>query len=165
MPKRAKILIGMALGLVWGVALIAIGAIYVTIPIFSFQWMLALSLLLAAIVPLLVVARLAARRFFDDSVIDGQPFPPGSRGEIDTRVLQNSIEQLVLALAVWPAAGTLLATSGPGIVLCLGIGFLIARLAFWIGYHVSPPLRAFGFAASFYPTILVLLWAVAFWIL
>ncbi len=48
---------------------------------------------------------------------------------------------------------------GPGVVTCLGIGFAVARLAFWIGYHISPPLRAFGFAATFYPTIIALVWA------
>ncbi len=164
MPKRAQILIGMALGMLWGIGLIFIGSAYLRIPIFSFNWVVALALLLAAIVPALAVARLAARRFFDDTAIDGAAFPPGSPGDIDSRVLQNSIEQLVLAVAVWPASGILLATTGPGVVLCLGIGFLIARLAFWIGYHVSPPLRAFGFAASFYPTVLVLIWAVVFWI-
>ncbi|MDQ2092883.1 MAPEG family protein [Rhodalgimonas zhirmunskyi] len=158
-------MIGMALGLAWGMALIFIGTVYVRIPIFSFNWMLALAFLLAAIVPLLVIARQAARRFFDDTLIDGQPYLPGSPGDIDARVLQNSIEQLVLAMAVWPAAGTLLVTSGPGVVLMLGGGFLISRLAFWGGYHLSPPLRAFGFAASFYPTIIVLVWALAIWII
>ena len=43
--------------------------------------------------------------------------------------------------------------------LWLGVAFAVARLAFWAGYHMAPPLRAFGFAATFYPTVLVALWA------
>ncbi len=41
----------------------------------------------------------------------------------------------------------------------MGVGFGVARLAFWIGYHRSAPARAFGFAATFYPTVLATLWA------
>jgi len=112
-----------------------------------------------------MIARLAQRRFFDDSIIDGQPFAPGSAADIDARVLQNTVEQLVLALALWPVTGYVLAIDGPGVVLSLGIGFAIARLAFWIGYHISPPLRAFGFAATFYPTLIAVVWAVLWWLL
>ena len=53
----------------------------------------------------------------------------------------------------------ILTAEGPGVILCLGLGFAVARLAFWGGYHLSPPLRAFGFAATFYPTLLVAIWA------
>lgn len=53
------------------------------------------------------------------------------------------------------AGGVLL---GAGTVLALGIGFAVARVAFWVGYHMAPPLRAFGFAATFYPTVLAALW-------
>ncbi len=79
--------------------------------------------------------------------------------------LQNTVEQLVLALALWPITGTVLAVDGPGVVVCLGVGFAIARVAFWIGYHLSPPLRAFGFAATFYPTLMAVGWAVLWWVI
>jgi len=69
--------------------------------------------------------------------------------------LTNTVEQLALALCIWPLAGFLL---GAGTVLVLGLGFAIARVFFWVGYHLSPPLRGFGFAASFYPTIAAAGW-------
>ncbi len=165
MSKRPLILTGMAAGLAWGLALLWIGTSVVNIPIFSFVWMLALSFLFPGLVLAAMIGRLAARRFFDDTLIDGEPYAPGSSADIDDRVLRNTVEQLVLALAIWPAAGHLLVENGPGVVLCLGLGFALARIAFWIGYHVSPPLRAFGFAATFYPTPLAFGWAVLWWLL
>ena len=106
-----------------------------------------------------MVGRLAQRRFFDDAIIGGQPFVLGSGAEIDQRVLSNTCEQLVLALCIWPAAAVLLAGHGPGVIVVLGFNFAAARGLFWVGYHLSLPLRAFGFAASFYPTLMVGLWA------
>ncbi|MDU8943065.1 MAPEG family protein [Ovoidimarina sediminis] len=99
-----------------------------------------------------MVGRIAGRRFFDDTIIDGQPL--SGPAEIDQRVLQNTTEQLVLAAVLWPAAGVVL---GMGTVLALAISFFIARLLFWVGYHISPPLRGLGFAATFYPTVLAAL--------
>ena len=89
-----------------------------------------------------------------------EAFAPESRDEIDARVLQNTVEQLVLALCLWPPTAYLLAGDGPGVAVALGIGFCLARLAFWVGYHRAPSLRAFGFAATFYPTVMALAWAV-----
>ncbi len=103
-----------------------------------------------------MIGRLAQRRFFDDTIIDGQPFPPGSGAEIDQRVLTNTFEQALLAVLIWPAAGLLIA---PAMPVALGLGFAVTRLAFWAGYHAAPHLRVFGFAGTFYPTVLAGLWA------
>jgi len=109
----------------------------------------------------LMVGRLAQRRFFDDEIIDGEPFAPGSGAEIDQRVLTNTVEQLILALVIWPFVAL---TLGGFTVLFLGFGFAVARLAYWVGYHVSPPMRGFGFAATFYPTIIAGIWSVVAWL-
>lgn len=74
-------------------------------------------------------------------------------------MLTNTLEQAVLAVLLWPAAAHIL-PSGPGIVLVLGANFFFARLVFWMGYSLAPPLRAFGFAATFYPTLVVALAAI-----
>ncbi len=163
MSKRRKIMIGMALGALWGVGLVWIGTVFVNIPIFSYTWILAASFLPAGLVLAAIIGRLAQRRFFDDAIIDGEPLTGAA--EIDQRVLSNTVEQLVLALALWPAIGHILAADGPGVVLMLGLGFGVARVAFWVGYHISPPLRAFGFAATFYPTLIALVWAGLWWVL
>ncbi len=72
-------------------------------------------------------------------------------------MLRNSVEQLVLNFALWPFIGM---TLGAGVILLLGASFGVTRLLSWFGYHVSPPMRAFGFAAGFYPPISLLVLAV-----
>ncbi|MAQ86179.1 MAPEG family protein [Psychromarinibacter halotolerans] len=159
MGKQGKIAIGAGLGAVWSVALIWIAVTYVQIPVFSRVVVEQFFLIGPGISLLLVIGAIAMRRFFSPTLIDGTPPPLGSAAEIDQRVLRNTVEQSVLAACLWPVISYLLLTDGLGVVLCLSIGFVIARLAFWIGYHVSPPLRAFGFAATMYPTVLALVWA------
>lgn len=157
MGKRGTILTGMAAGLIWACAVLYIGGWVVQIPVFAVIPTIFSAFLAPGLVCLLMVARLAQRRFFDDAAIDGGGLSGGAA--IDQRVLSNTVEQLVLALCLWPAAAILLGGQGPGMILVLALAFAAARLAFWIGYHISPPLRAFGFAATFYPTILVTVWA------
>ena len=36
--------------------------------------------------------------------------------------------------------------------------FALGRAAFWIGYLVAPWARAFGFALTFYPTAVAIVW-------
>ena len=157
--KRRLILAGMAAGLLWALALVggiqAANPAFVPLPIAMPLAMLPPGLVMAA-----VIARLAQRRFFDDAIIDGATFAPGSGAEIDQRVLTNTTEQVVLALVLWPFVAV---TLGGAVVIAMGIGFAIARLAFWIGYHASPPLRGFGFAGTFYPTLVATFWALLAW--
>ena len=157
MTKQRQIAIGMSAGLLWGIAVLWIGARLINLPVFSLVPTIMTAFLAPGLVTMAMIGRLAQRRFFDEAAIDGQPFT--GPGAIDQRVLSNTVEQLVLALCVWPAAAVILADDGPGVVAALGLGFAVARLAFWGGYHLSPPMRAFGFAATFYPTVLVALWA------
>ena len=157
MSKRSSISIGMALGVLWSVALLWVAAAYVQVPIIALMPTIMAAYLAPGLVMALMVGRLAQRRFFDDDIVDGQALTDAAG--IDQRVLRNTVEQMVLALAIWPAAAVMLGGLGPGVILCLGFGFAFARLVFWVGYHLSPPFRAFGFAATFYPTALVGLWA------
>ena len=146
---RMTILIGMAGGALWAVAVLIIGA-QIPVPIGFIQPVLMGALFAPGVVLALMIARLAMRRFMDPDVVDGDMFLPGTGGDLDQRVLQNTLEQIALALCIWPLVGFFL---GAGTVLALGLGFALARLAFWAGYHLSPSLRSFGFAATFYPTV------------
>lgn len=146
---RMTILIGMAGGALWAVAVLIVGA-QIPVPIGFIQPVLMGALFAPGVVLALMIARLALRRFMDPDVVDGDMFLPGTGGDLDQRVLQNTLEQIALALCIWPLVGFFL---GAGTVLALGLGFALARLVFWAGYHLSPPLRSFGFAATFYPTV------------
>lgn len=153
MSKRQRILIGMVAGMVWAIGVIWLGL----------RWDVGMSVPEAApfaflapgLAMLAMIARLAQRRFFDNRIVDGGRFDGADA--ITQRVLSNTVEQSILALCLWVPAAILLDSAG--VLIALGIGFFVARMAFWLGYHLSPPLRGFGFAASFYPTIVVLIWA------
>lgn len=157
MERRKAIVVGLGAGALWAVMVLAAGALWVRLPVFALVPTVMTAFLAPGLVMAAMVGRLAQRRFFDEAIIDGGPLTGAA--EIDRRVLVNTTEQLVLALCIWPAAAVMLGDRGPGVIVALGAGFALARMAFWAGYRRAPALRAFGFAATFYPTVLVALWA------
>lgn len=157
--KRQRILIGMIAGALWAPAVVFAPAL-LDIPYLPAPAVLPGAFLAPGLVLALMIGRIASRRFFDDALIDGAEPAPGSAADVDQRVLRNTVEQLVLALAIWPFAAL---TLGGAVAIGLGLSFALMRLLFWIGYRWSPPLRALGFAGTFYPTVLAGLWALLFW--
>lgn len=104
------------------------------------------------------VAKIANRRFFIPDAIEGDSSP---KIEIDRRYLQNTLEQLVLAVVAHLALVTILPAASIRAVAVLVMMFVIGRVTFWIGYHYSGPARAFGFATTFYPTVAVYVFVVS----
>ncbi|GGH30538.1 MAPEG family protein [Cribrihabitans marinus] len=160
MSKRATVLAGMAGSALWAVALVWLPQ-RAELPFIPAPVALPLAFLAPGLVMVAMIGRLAQRRFFDDEIIDGARFAPGSGAEIDQRVLTNTVEQLVLAAVLWPFVANSL---GGAVVIALGLGLALMRVLFWVGYHLSPPLRGLGFAGSFYPTILAALWSLVAWL-
>lgn len=160
MKKRPAILVGMAAGLIWALVVIG-GASQTNIPFVPTPVALLGAFFPGGLVICLMIGRLAQRRFFDDDTIDGQAFDLRSGAYIDQRVLANTVEQMVLAFAIWPFVAL---TLGGQVIMAMGLAFAVTRLLFWVGYHISPPLRGFGFAATFYTTIVAALWSLAVWL-
>ena len=152
-----------AAGLVWSVALLWSGARLLPAPDMPPLEALALWGLLPGLVLLVQIGVLGQRRFKKDAIIEGGAPATGSPAEIDVRALRNTVEQLLLAVLVWPALALHLPAERLGVVPALACGFVVARLLFWAGYHRSWRARAFGFAASFYPTVLAAAWALWLW--
>ncbi|AXI53945.1 hypothetical protein SuNHUV7_01740 (plasmid) [Pseudoseohaeicola sp. NH-UV-7] len=161
MGKRPTILSGMAGGALWALAVVWGGQRLAGGAFMPANVALLTAFFAPGLVMMAMIARLAQRRFFDDSIIDGQDFAPGSAAWIDQKVLANTTEQAVLALVIWPFVAT---TLGGFVVLVMGVAFALSRLVFWVGYHLSPPLRGLGFAATFYTTVLAALWSVVVWV-
>lgn len=159
MQKRRQIAFGMAGGLVWGVAVLWLSQV-ADLPFIPLPLAIPLSLVAPGLVLAAMIGVLAARRYFDESIIDGTAFSIGSKADIDQRVLTNTIEQSVLALLLWPLVSL---TMGAGAVIALGLSFALMRVLFWIGYHRAPQLRALGFAGTFYPTVMAGVWSIALW--
>lgn len=114
----------------------------------------------AALAFLAGIAVIASQRFFT-AQIDGS-LPARTRTlEVHRAYLQNTTEQLLLLLVAHLAHAAIGPASRLWVLPVLVGIFLVARAAFWIGYLVHPPARAFGFAATFYPTAALLLYDVA----
>lgn len=155
MGEHVKYRAGLVVGLIWSLALLYVAGRYVNLPVFTVLPTIMTAFFAPGVVLVLMIARVASRRLF------AADMGHGDRDDIDQKVLTNTLEQLVAALCVWPAAAIILAGDGPGVIMVLGIGFAFARIVFWVGYHKSIALRAFGFGASFFPTVLVVAWV--FW--
>ena len=102
------------------------------------------------------IGNVARLRFFDDAAIGaavGGADPPAVR--VARAVSQNTVEQAVIAGFAY-AALTLVAGSAGAIALLVGC-FSIGRVLFWTGNAQAAAARAFGFALTFYPSVLALL--------
>jgi len=117
------------------------------------SWRLAYALkceVFTALCLLAGVGMIANRRFFIADAIAGGPSPSL---EIEQRYVENTLEQLVLAIVAHLALVVVVPDDSIRAVAILVMLFVIGRATFWVGYHISGSARAFGFATTFYPTV------------
>ena len=108
------------------------------------------------------VSRVSLFRMFSARAIDGSAPTADERGlELGRRYLQNTLEQLVLAVIAHLALATWLAPDAMRLIPILVTWFVIARIAFFVGYQRNPTARILGFAATSLPTLVVLIYDVA----
>jgi uncharacterized membrane protein YecN with MAPEG domain len=161
---QRQVVIGVASATGVSVAFIGLGYFYfpwTLPPLATIGERLAFTLqcdLFALLMLLFGIACVANQRFFSPEAIDGSRGRPGSSLDINRRYVQNTVEQLMLLFVGHLVLATLVSEAGLKIIPVLVVFFIVARLSFWIGYHHSPVSRAFGFAATFYPTLAVLLY-------
>jgi hypothetical protein len=110
--------------------------------------------LIASVWLLVAVGRLAGHRFFTPADIDGGGLTEGTpRAKLLQTLIQNTLEQCLLAV---PAYGAWLWLAPDGrrglVVLCAGC-FALGRLLFFAGYARGAPFRALGFTLTFSPTV------------
>ncbi|WP_238995766.1 MAPEG family protein [Sphingomonas solaris] len=103
------------------------------------------------------IANVARLRFFSERDIAGSSVAAGSETiRMAGAILQNTVEQAVLALLAHLIVAATLPGSNALIVALVGL-FGLGRLLFWAGYRHGASGRAFGFALTFYPSVLALL--------
>ncbi|WP_313536062.1 MAPEG family protein [Sphingomonas sp.] len=103
------------------------------------------------------IANVARLRFFSEQDIAGSGGQQASeRVRIANAILENSFEQAVLAIVTHLIVAATFAGSTP-LVAALACLFAIGRLLFWTGYKRGASGRAFGFALTFYPSVVALL--------
>jgi hypothetical protein len=99
------------------------------------------------------IGNVARLRFFseDDIAGSGSGVATAQVGRAKA-VLQNTLEQVVLAVPVHAALAVLVASSVP-LIVALAALFAAGRVLFWVGYARGAEARAFGFALTFYPSV------------
>jgi hypothetical protein len=102
----------------------------------------------------MAVGRLARHRFFSDDDIDGALSPGTVRANILQSLVQNTLEQTVLAVVAYGAWLLVPRPDAPIAVAWIAVGcFSVGRLLFFLGYGRGAAARAMGFALTFYPTV------------
>ncbi len=113
----------------------------------------ALWLLGPALCLLLAIGRLAGHRFHTPEDIDGSGLTAGtSDAHVAQSVIQNTLEQTVLAALVYLAYGALLPRGWLATIPAAALLFVLGRALFATGYRRGAPGRALGFALTFYST-------------
>ena len=112
---------------------------------------LACSLIAAAWL-LIAVGRLAGHRFFTPADIDGGGLTEGTpKAKLLQTLIQNTLEQCLLAIPAYGAWLWLAPEGRRGLVVLCAACFALGRLLFFAGYARGAPLRALGFTLTFYP--------------
>lgn len=110
---------------------------------------LAVTLVLVAF-----VGALAGHRFFTPEDIDGGAGAGGTEdARIQQAILQNTLEQSVIWLAVSLAWAVRMPVWTMAVIPATAMLFVVGRLLFRKGYRKGAPGRALGFALTFYPSV------------
>jgi hypothetical protein len=158
--KQRGVLIGMVVGMASVVAMIFIGEM--TNP-FGFDEDMDLasrisvaiqSCALLSIFLVVSVGRLAGHRFFTPEDIDAGAAQGGTdRAKMLQSLLQNTLEQTVIAILVYMAWAVMMPAGWLSVVPMAAILFAVGRILFFVGYGRGAPSRALGFALGFYSSV------------
>ena len=162
-PKRRGVARGMAIGAVCTIAGVVGAAAWHPSALlpdnntiarisFALKWAVVPCLCLLA-----TVAGLARHRFFTPEDIDGGGLSPGTaKAHVLQAVLQNTLEQTVLACLAYLIWAVTVPHAWLASIPAAAALFLVGRVSFFHGYRRGAPARAFGFATTFYPTVALL---------
>ena len=100
------------------------------------------------------IAGIARKRFFQQELIGGAAYDaPGNDLRVDKAILQNTLEQGVLAVAGYSGLAAVAPGLGPVLLPAFVILFLFGRILFILGSRKGAGHRALGFGLTFYPTV------------
>ena len=118
-----------------------------------------------ALVPGVVGICIVAAQRLDPNLMVGRIARPNSSLDINTRFILNTFEQFTAYLIAIAVVALYSPAEEARAIPILTTLFVLGRMLFWVGYHTSPHLRAFGFGLTFYPTVAVYIWYVLFMLL
>ena len=110
----------------------------------------ALQVNVAALVPLFAMLIVIGNARFLSDAIDPTRHAESRIMEIDGRVADNTLQQNFVFAVASLALSTLVPLPQLQMVWACAIVFVVARIAFWLGYRINPLYRAPGMAATAY---------------
>jgi hypothetical protein len=110
----------------------------------------ALQLNVLAVLPFFVMVITVANSRFTSDAINPLDQRETVSQEIDGRVVDNTLQQNFAFLIATLALATVLPASHLQVLKAMTAVFVLARVAFWIGYRIGPLYRAPGMAATAY---------------
>jgi MAPEG family len=109
-----------------------------------------------AALPLLVGIIAVGNDRFLSEAIDPTRLKESRATQINGRVVENTLQQYVLFLIGTLALCTVIGQQQMTVIPAAVTVFVVARVAFWIGYRIDPLYRAFGMAATGYLNLAIL---------
>lgn len=120
--------------------------------------LLAKALLVLGLCLAFCIGRMATHRFLSPEDIDGDPHRSDSPKGVELqRILQNTLEQAVLAAFAYTIWAAIAPDNWLGILLFAPALFVLGRFLFIALHSRGAGGRAIGFALTFYPTVILIL--------
>lgn len=110
-----------------------------------------------AALPLFAMIAAVGNARFSGAAIDPTRGAEDPKMIVNGRVADNTTQQFLLFLAGSLGLAASLSAQHIQVIGAAAIWFVVARLAFWIGYRIDPLYRAFGFASTAYLNLGLLL--------
>jgi hypothetical protein len=166
--SQQAVLRGMGIGMLSTIVLITCGALlnpfgYADpLPLLHRISIAASSGALLAVCLAASIGRLAKHRFLTPEDVDGGGAHSGTaRAQRLQAMLQNTLEQSVLAFLVYLVWAIRMPATTLSVLPIAAGAFFLGRILFFAGYEKGAASRALGFALSFYPSVGLLLCIVA----
>ena len=112
-----------------------------------------------AVLPLLIGIMTVGNSRFLSEAIDPTLHKEDLGTQINCRVVENTLQQYLLFLIGTLALSVNLTAEQMRAIPAAALVFIVARIAFWIGYLIHPLYRAFGMAATGYLNVGILAFA------
>jgi hypothetical protein len=103
-----------------------------------------------AVIPLLLGILVVANARFLSEAIDPTLQKEDLAMQVNGRVINNTVQQFILFFVATTALCVNASSTQMRLIPAATIVFIIARMAFWIGYRIHPLYRAFGMGATAY---------------
>ena len=158
---QKKVAFGAASGVICMVGLVTL--LYALLPdvsdmgsmldrlVFTLQWNV------VATIPFFVELAVVGNGRFLSDAIDPLRHAENRAMEINGRVVDNTLQQNFVFFVGTLALSTLLTAQTIKVVPALVVVYIVARIAFWVGYRINPLYRAPGMAATSYMNLGILL--------